>query len=628
MKVNNTRTMVLGLLMVASMVIAGCGGGGGSAVPFIAASTVSGTAAAGSAMIGQVSLVDVKGALAPGSPQQLDANGGFAFNVLGMTPPFILKAEGMVGGTSLTLGTVGGASMTLFSVAMGAGTANINPMSNIAVAAAAGVNDPAVVFNNPVVNAPKITQASLNTAVANMQSLMTNVLSPYGAGSTNPVTGGYIANHTGLDAAFDVAGMNLDTGTGTVTVVDKTRGPTGTTLGTATLTQMMGTTPPAAVAPVSNATLPTDLQGISSMLSQMATVLNKGASLTTIDLNPFFAQDPGFGINGGQTRTQLMTTIQTTTPALLGQRAITRITNVAFNGNAQSGYRIMFAFRFTDGSLAMANTTLSDETVVMKNAATTAWQFTGNGKHSQMLNTMENQQWQTAAGPQTTAGLFFGMLDFGQVLKSATATGPGLSSPVSFGKDSTNTAFVLTTPSSLPSMGNQLLPMADTTIAAIPDNARYTFSFYSSLPPRNNPMETRIMTFAKRCFTRTEAPANSGLFPMVTPSGNLMTHTFSTMMGNMMGGMMGRIMSMPFTYAAPAGLPSGSPVAAMGAGFSITGTNTGFSNATAQGLPLTGSSSTMTMQGPVSQPTTGTGALDVHATDIFGRDAGTAWMFQ
>ncbi len=630
MRPNDTRTRLWCLLMVLSLVIAGCGGGGGGAPP-----TVAGVAAAGSAMIGQVSLVDAKGTLAPGSPMTLDASGGFAFNVAGMTPPFILKAEGTAGGTSETLETVGAASVTLFSVAMGAGIANINPMSNIAVAATAGVNDPADVFNNTVANAPKITQAALNTVVANMQSMMANVLIPYGAGSTNPITGSYVANHTGLDAAFDVAGMDLDTATGTVTVVDKTAGTTGATLGTATRSQMMGTTPPTAVSGVNKPALPTDLQGISVMLSNMAFVLNKGSNLTTADLDPFFAPDPGFGINGGLDRTQLMSTIQAATPALLTQGAITGISNIAFNGNSVNspgGYRIMFAFRFTGGSLVMANTTLSDEMVVMKNATTNAWQLTGNGNHSLMLNTMENQRWQTGTGTQTAAGLFFGMFEgspkitSSKVLKSATVTGPGLSSPVSFGKDSTNTIFMLAIPNTaLPTMGTQLLVMSDATIAAIPDNARYTFSFYSSLPPRNNPMETRTMTFPKRCFTSTEAPANGAVFPTVTPSGNLMTNTFSTMMGNMMGGMMGGMLSMPFTYAAPSGLQA----AVMGASYSITGTNTGFSNATAQSLPLHGSSSIMSMQGPTGPaPTSGTGALDVHATDIFGRDAGTAWMFQ
>ena len=362
------------------------------------------------------------------------------------------------------------------------------------------------------------------------------------------------------------------------------------------------------------------------MLNSMVPVLNKGASMTLADLDPFFVPDPGFGINGGMTRTQQMALIQLGTPALLSQGFITGMSNVTFNGNFPGGgYRIMFAIRFSDGSQVMSNMTFSDEMVVMKNTTSNAWQFKGNGFHSLMLNTMQNQQWQTATGTQTEAGLFFSMLDAGNVFRSAAVTGPGLTGAVQFVKEASPNQefFMLATPNNaLPTMQTELLTMPDTTIATIPDNARYTFSFYSSLPPRNNPVEQRTMTFPKRCFTRTETAAG-GLFPTVTPSGNMNTHTFSTMMGNMMGGMTGGIISMPFTYTTPTGLP----VAVMSGSYSITSTS--FTDETGRTLPLNGTSASMQMRGPTGQaPTSGTSVLDVHATDIFGRDAGTAWMFQ
>ncbi|ABQ25935.1 hypothetical protein Gura_1742 [Geotalea uraniireducens Rf4] len=123
-------------------------------------------------------MVDAKGTAAAGSPLKLNPDGSFAFNVSGMTPPFILKADGTTGGTSITM----------FSVAMGTGTANINPMSSIVVAAAAGVNDPALVFADPVTNAPKITNATFNKAVADMQTMMAPILTAFNATGMNPVT--------------------------------------------------------------------------------------------------------------------------------------------------------------------------------------------------------------------------------------------------------------------------------------------------------------------------------------------------------------------------------------------------------------------------------------------------------
>ena len=609
MKSNKISRTIYLVLAVVVFIFNGCGGGGGGSAP-----AVSGVAASGSPLIGQVSMVDAKGTAAAGSPMTLNPDGSFAFNVSGLTPPFIMKAAGTIGGTSVTM----------FSVAMGPGTANINPMSNIVFAAAAGVNDPALVFTNPVTNAPKITDATLSKAVADMQTMMAPLLTAFNATGMNPVTGSYTANHTGLDAVFDVVQMPINTTTGNMSVFDKT---SGATIGTALMSRMATPTQP--ITQIPSTAVPTDLQNIGTMLNAMGTALNKGTSLTTADLDPFFIPDTqNFGINGGMTRTQLMGAIQAIMPTILSQGAITQMSNLTFIGNAPvGGYRISFAVRFTDGSMAMSNMTgFSDEMVVAKNSVSNGWQFKGNGHRSLMFNNMLTQQWQTATITQTEAGLSFDMLDIGLAFKSAVATGPGLPS-VLLVKDAGNQkVFMLNTSTTgLPTMGSEFFTMPDTTVASIPDNAAFTFSFYSSLPPRNNPMEQRNVTFPKRCFTRAEAAATSGLFPTVTPTGNLATHTFSTMMGNMMGMMGGSgMLSMTFTYTTPTALP----MAMMSADFNIS-SSTFNPNEVIQTLPLNRTSMTMQMQGPTGvTPTTGTGALNVSATDIFGRNTGTAWMFQ
>lgn len=610
MKSNKISLTVYLILAVAVFVFNGCGGGGGGSAP-----TVSGVAASGSPLIGQVSMVDAKGTVAAGSPMKLNPDGSFAFNVSGLTPPFILKAEGTTGGTSITM----------FSVAMGTGTANINPMSSIVVAAAAGVNDPSLVFSNPVTNAPKITNTSFNKAVADMQTMMAPLLTAFHATGMNPVTGSYVANHTGLDAVFDVVQMPINTSTGSMSVFDKTSGTSGTTIGSALMSQMATPTQP--ITQIPSTAVPTDLQNIGAMLNNMGTVLNKGANMTIADLTPFFVADPGFGINGGMTALQVMTLLQLSVPTLIAQGTITQMSNVTFVGNSPvGGYKISFFVRFSDGSMTMSNMTFSDEMVVAKNASSSAWQFKGNGHRSLLFNNMLTQQWQiTATTSQTEAGLVFDMMDVENVFKSAVATGPGLPLPgVMFIKEPGNPIlFIMSASNStLPTMESTFFTMPDATISTLPDNAPVIFSFYSSLPPRNNPMEQRTMTFPKRCLTRTEAAATSGVFPTVTPTGNLNTHTFSTMMNNMMGGMMGGIMSMNFTYTTPTALP----FAMMTADFNISSST--FSNEAIQTLPLNRTSMTMQMEGPTVAPTTGTGALNVTATDIFGRNVGTAWMFQ
>ncbi len=606
------RMLVLAALAVGTLLFSGCGGGGSSTTP-----TVSGVAAAGAPLTGQVSLVDQNGTAAPGAPKTLNADGSFSFDVSNMRPPFFLKADGTAGGTGYTM----------YSFALAAGTANINPMSNVVCAAVAGVNDPATAYNAPATYAPAMTLPAMNTATTNMRVMMTNILNQFGATTVNPVTGSYSANHTGLDAVFDVVRMSIDTGSGTMTVVDKTSGTSGVVLGAATRAQMMGSTPPAAVAAVSNGTLPTDMQNIAAMLTNLGGALNKGAAVTTTDLDPYFAADPGFGLNDGRTRTQQMEMVRTGIGSFLNGRTISQMTGVTFMGNgAGGGYIVSFRMRLSDGAAVMSNATFSDEFVMKKNAGN-QWQITGNGHRSFMANSMLNQQWQTATGTRTQAGIHFDMSDPGNAFKAAVITGTGLpGGGIEMIKDSADpTIFMLQTPdATLPGKGDKFYPMSDGNIALMADNAPFTFTFYSSLPPRNNPVEQRVMTFARRCLTGTEAAATSGLYPAVTPAGNLATHAFSTMMSNMMGMMGGSgMLTMPFAYTTPTGLP----VTMMDAKFSISSST--FGDETVLGIPMNGTSATMGMTAPTgSAPTSGTGYLDVRATDAFGRTVATSWMYQ
>ena len=90
---------------------------------------VSGVAATGSAIQGRVYLKDSSGTVE--QVADTDANGAFSFNVEGLKAPFLLKAvwESDTG------------SHELYSFSEGAGRANVNPLSNAAVVAAAGVTD-------------------------------------------------------------------------------------------------------------------------------------------------------------------------------------------------------------------------------------------------------------------------------------------------------------------------------------------------------------------------------------------------------------------------------------------------------------------------------------------------------
>jgi hypothetical protein len=111
-------------LMTFILMLAGCGGGGNSGGS--SSEVVSGTAAVGAPLAGQVSIKD-----SATPPEQRTAkiapDGSFAVNVTGMKAPYVLQA----------IGSADGVDYKLHSFSDGPGTANINPLSDVIVASAA-----------------------------------------------------------------------------------------------------------------------------------------------------------------------------------------------------------------------------------------------------------------------------------------------------------------------------------------------------------------------------------------------------------------------------------------------------------------------------------------------------------
>lgn len=195
-----------------------CGGGGsgsgsgGSTSPGTGvAQVVSGVAATGAAMTGTVSLKDANGVVL--GPKPINPDGSFLFDVAGLTPPFYLRAED----ANCAAGNPN--CRRLYSVAMGAGTANINPLTDLAVALASGANDPAAAYNNP--EGYPIAEDILNNVINAIQSRLFALLNNYDDEANdahiNFLTDNFKANHRGLDAFFDEVNVRLDTLSGTVT---------------------------------------------------------------------------------------------------------------------------------------------------------------------------------------------------------------------------------------------------------------------------------------------------------------------------------------------------------------------------------------------------------------------------
>ncbi len=178
--------VALAVISLFVVVLVGCGGTGASSPTF-----VSGVAAAGAPISGNAYLKDSANHTI--GPVPIGADGSFSFDVTGLIPPFYLLADGQVGSTHYFLYSVTTAA---------SGIANINPLTNVIVAAVAGGVDPANVYGDPAVHF--VTNDKLDTAITGVQTLLNPILVVYDAGNINPISDPFIANNTKLDKVFDI----------------------------------------------------------------------------------------------------------------------------------------------------------------------------------------------------------------------------------------------------------------------------------------------------------------------------------------------------------------------------------------------------------------------------------------
>ena len=192
------------LISTLSLSLTGCGGGNGG----LSSQVVSGVVSVGASLSGQVSLKDDSS-----TPQMkttvIDSDGSYAIDVTGMKAPFIVEAKGSANGTNYTL----------HSFADGPGIANVNPLSEAAVANAAGVDDPEKVYKNPDMSVLKKISAQLHMSVSTLLAKLQPLLKQYGAENEDPIEGHYTVNHAGLDGLFDNVKFTLANGVLTITAV-------------------------------------------------------------------------------------------------------------------------------------------------------------------------------------------------------------------------------------------------------------------------------------------------------------------------------------------------------------------------------------------------------------------------
>ncbi|MCE5265343.1 MAG: hypothetical protein LLG97_17655 [Deltaproteobacteria bacterium] len=232
-------------------------------------------------------------------PVATDSSGNFSFDVTGLAPPFILKAEGWVGAQSYTL----------YSAATVVGKAHINPFTHLVLAVAAGV-DPAQVFG-PAGGTPDvaaINDAALRAALAKIKTLLQPLLDEYGITDFDPLSGDYEANPGNrLDAMLDL--IRVEFASGSVTIANKL---TGSVIASGSAANLNAISLDKTRAPSQSRLA--EIQAITTRLTELCAVMNLGADLTAQVLDGFFIPDPQYGTSNGHTRAEDIASI----PAIFG----------------------------------------------------------------------------------------------------------------------------------------------------------------------------------------------------------------------------------------------------------------------------------------------------------------------
>lgn len=202
-----------GLMLIVTLGLSACGDGNSSSAPApnpISSTTLSGTAATGAPMIGQVTVKDANGVM---RTTDIRLDGTYTVDVDGLTAPFLLRAQGTVGGREIRL-------VSAASEADVGGTINITPFTDLIIANIAG-QVAEQFFDNPTNVAGLVTPAALDTARQQLTTRLLLILTALGVDSSfDLLRTAFAADHTGFDAVMDVLKVTVDPQTATAEIRD------------------------------------------------------------------------------------------------------------------------------------------------------------------------------------------------------------------------------------------------------------------------------------------------------------------------------------------------------------------------------------------------------------------------
>ena len=582
------------------LLISACGGGGGddsgaTINPQPTLSVVSGKAAAGGAIVGWVTIKDSS---VPTEEKRvaISTDGSYTFDVSDMTAPFMMRADGTVGGTSYSI----------FSAATSAdinGTVNITPLTDLIVANIAGQLAQNYFSGGSFSG---LTTAALNAAETTLQARLQPVLTAIGLADTiDLLRTSFNPDHTGLDAALDILRVTTDTATALATITNV----------------------------IDNITI-TDNLASQADTDVLAATSNVASGLT--DFQQIVAK---FATLTGYFATSLPA------PTNTGLNALFDGTNFLFEGSNLSTFLTeitamptLIGAQFTDITLGTINSTTARVGFVIKysgktvpfqwqmNKSASGWLMAGDQQIGYVSvnafsayddsTTIRTGLWLEASNFNTTSVSY--AVITGNGLPTATGGANGSSSGSLLFKNISSEGFQLaasgaayngssTTRAQVCNCNSNQYGLNDTAIGTISDGDVYTIRLYydngtpSNLSDDGTPIATYTDKLMKRPYFNTELSAAS--FPVITTSATAIATAAST------GG------NITINWTLPTGLIADQ------VHFFRSYTNS--SNDSIENEVLgTATGSTLTLIAPSG--TIYSHGVSVTATDVFGREFGTS----
>jgi len=472
------------LLAATALLVSACGGGGGTTTTAAAPSTMlSGTAAAGAPIIGSVTIKDSTTPTALTKTVPIAADGNYTVDVTGLKAPYMVRADGYVGGNQYHLYSAG------TSADVG-GTINITPLTDLIVANIAG-SVAKTYFDNGSFSG--LTAAQLTEQSDALKAKLLPILTAVGvSGSIDLLRASFSTDHTGLDAVLDVVKVTTNTTTNVATItniITQQQMTSNITTGayTGALTDTAGV-----------ATGVTDIQAISAGFKRFSDLFAISLpSDTNATLLSLF--DSATFMNEGQNLTAFLSDL-TTDPTMIG----ISFANISIQSMDTTTGTAVAAFDVIQSGKVSKDDGPRPFHMIKKNSV---WYMQGDLRiaNVQVRPLAQYQPYNTPSSMNT--GLNINIEDRGgKGITSAVVTGKGLTAPITLTKQINNSWFTIQGNNN----GNQYF-MNDTQIAAIADSGEvYTVQLYIG----STLAATYTEKLIKRPYLNTELTA--AMFPAIT----------------------------------------------------------------------------------------------------------------